>query len=151
MEILEAKTKWEAKQRGEMYDVERARREEGDRVRLECEGARLAAVNLAAEQGQAELREALGRERQEADLRCQVALSIVLEHAASGGDLAKVKSLAERTATRRSDDAAEENAGTPDANTPVNEPSPPPTPVPRPVPYPKPQDAAQPSPGGTRP
>ena len=144
MEILEAKTRWEAKQRGEMYDVERARREEGDRVRTECEGARLAAVHLAAEQGQAELRAALSQERQAADLRCQVALSIVLEHAAAGGDMAKVKALAETTAHRRSGDRADG----------AEESAPPPPealPVPQPVPYPTKPNAAKPSPGGTRP
>ena len=147
-EIEDAKARWEAKQRGEMYDVERARREEGERVRKEVEGERLIAVGAAISAGQAELRAAVAAEREEADLRCQVALSLVLERAAEGGDMKKVKDLAEKTARRRSADAGPAEPGssggmsTEPPGDPAR-PAEPPSPIPQPMPFP-----VKPNPGG---
>ena len=123
-EVLEAKARWEAKRRGEQYDEARVRQDEGDRVRRECEGERLAAVSRAHEEAQAESARTLAAVRAEADHRCQVALELVLERVAEGGDLAGVRKLVPS--------AAAPAAGTPDA--PATQPQPVPVPQPQPQP-----------------
>lgn len=146
VEIEEARTRWEAKQRGLMYDVERARREEGERVRIECEGQRLATVNVAIARGEADKAAALAKERREADLRCQVALEMILERASLGGDMTKVREAAEAAARRRSGSSSAGEAEAPAAGgseAPAAPPQPspgPPVPVPVPVPWPPQQE-----------
>lgn len=96
--IEEAEARWEAKRRGEAYDEQRVRRDEEARVRRLCDAERFTAVQAALTEQAREASSRHRREIEESDLRCQVALEVVLERAASGADLADVREFArERT------------------------------------------------------
>jgi hypothetical protein len=123
--VNEARARWEAKQRGDQYDEERVRREEGARVREACETERLAAISTALEAQRVEVESRVARERDESDARCQVALEIVLERAAAGEDVSDMREAAKRSRERL--DAAHAPA-----------PGPPPAPAPTAAPAPVP-------------
>ncbi len=95
LEVGEAQARWEARQRGEQYDVERARREERARVEQECEAARLTAVSVALADARADADRRIAAVRGEADERCRLALELVLERAAAGEDMTKVRGMAQ--------------------------------------------------------
>lgn len=94
--VEEAQARFEAKRRGEEYDEARVRREEEARVRHLCEGERLAAVAAAVASAHADTERRVRHEREEADLRCQLALEIVLERASQGGDLTSIREFARK-------------------------------------------------------
>ena len=82
--LAEAKLRWEARQRGDAHDKERALEDQREELERTCEGRVLTALNAQAEENRREMRERLAAVQAEEERRCRAALELVLRQAAEG-------------------------------------------------------------------